>query len=274
MNCKLCGSHFEPKTSWQSFCSRKHASKYKHDHEADGIIRICKGCGKEFNPKRISNKKGLYCSRQCRSENTKQREKARLLISALRRIHGCRICGNKSYRVICSRDCDLADGRNKSNASLRKYHPIRYAEKECIDCGNKFSVKFVIAHNKFNRCNKCKKRIARLKHNNGSHERRAKRAGVAYQYVIKEKVFERDGWRCHICKQKTPPKLMGTYNNRAPELDHIVPLSIGGPHVYENVKCCCRRCNGDKSCKPLGQPMLFGMIPTVSVVSKGLGGGG
>jgi 5-methylcytosine-specific restriction endonuclease McrA len=29
----------------------------------------------------------------------------------------------------------------------------------------------------------------------------------------------------------------------APTLDHIVPLSKGGSHTYDNLQCACFRCN-------------------------------
>jgi 5-methylcytosine-specific restriction endonuclease McrA len=70
-------------------------------------------------------------------------------------------------------------------------------------------------------------------------------------------VFERDGWRCHLCHRKTPQRLRGTHKSAAPELDHIVPISKGGAHSYANTACSCRRCNGLKSNNVLGQPSLL-----------------
>lgn len=71
-------------------------------------------------------------------------------------------------------------------------------------------------------------------------------------------VFERDGWRCHLCGIKTPKHLRGTTDDRAPECDHIVPIAAGGSHTYENSACACRKCNRQKGAKPLGQLLLFG----------------
>src|SRR5437899_9968533 len=47
----------------------------------------------------------------------------------------------------------------------------------------------------------------------------------------------------------TPQSLRGTVDPAAPELGHIVPLSTPGSpgHVYSNVRCECRDCNGTKS---------------------------
>jgi 5-methylcytosine-specific restriction endonuclease McrA len=47
-------------------------------------------------------------------------------------------------------------------------------------------------------------------------------------------VFLRDGWRCQYC------------GRRADSIDHVVPRSRGGPHVWENVVAACARCNTAK----------------------------
>jgi 5-methylcytosine-specific restriction endonuclease McrA len=88
--------------------------------------------------------------------------------------------------------------------------------------------------------------------------RRARILGCDSEQVDPFKVFDRDKWRCALCGVKTPRALRGTYDDRAPELDHIIPLSLGGPHTYINTQCACRRCNNKKSNKPMGQMLIFG----------------
>lgn len=90
-----------------------------------------------------------------------------------------------------------------------------------------------------------------------SHRRRARRYGCKYEPVVTNKVLERDGYRCKLCGIKTPKHKRGTYDNDAPELDHIVPLSKGGDHSYLNTQCVCRRCNLSKADRPLGQMILL-----------------
>jgi 5-methylcytosine-specific restriction endonuclease McrA len=71
-------------------------------------------------------------------------------------------------------------------------------------------------------------------------------------------VLDRDGWRCQMCGVKTPKRLRGTFDDRAPELDHRVPMAMGGGHVWDNVQCSCRRCNAAKNAMAvLGQTNLF-----------------
>jgi 5-methylcytosine-specific restriction endonuclease McrA len=52
--------------------------------------------------------------------------------------------------------------------------------------------------------------------------------------ISRRGVFVRDGGRCQYC------------GNRAESIDHVVPRSRGGQHVWENVVAACRRCNTTK----------------------------
>ena len=47
-------------------------------------------------------------------------------------------------------------------------------------------------------------------------------------------VFIRDAYECQYC------------GAAAENVDHVVPRSRGGQHVWENVVACCRRCNSNK----------------------------
>ncbi len=53
-------------------------------------------------------------------------------------------------------------------------------------------------------------------------------------------VFARDSGRCQYCGRS------------AESIDHVIPRSKGGPHSWDNVVACCRRCNtykGDRLLK-------------------------
>jgi len=52
--------------------------------------------------------------------------------------------------------------------------------------------------------------------------------------LTRRAVFARDGWRCQYC------------GAQAENLDHVIPRSRGGLHVWENVVASCRRCNARK----------------------------
>jgi hypothetical protein len=101
-------------------------------------------------------------------------------------------------------------------------------------------------------------RLVPLRKIGSNYRRRARYYGVAYEKVDAGFVFERDGWRCQICGDKTPARLRGGSDPKAPELDHRIQMSRGGAHDYENVQLACRQCNGRKGFRKIvGQVALF-----------------
>ena len=56
----------------------------------------------------------------------------------------------------------------------------------------------------------------------------------AHAPLTRRAVFARDGWQCQYC------------GSAAENLDHVLPRSRGGLHVWENVVAACRRCNAKK----------------------------
>lgn len=75
--------------------------------------------------------------------------------------------------------------------------------------------------------------------------RRARRMMLPYETIDPAKIFERDGWVCHIC-EKPVDETLKFPDALSPSIDHVVPLSLGGHHVMENVKCSHLRCNLQK----------------------------
>ena len=51
-------------------------------------------------------------------------------------------------------------------------------------------------------------------------------------------IFARDGGRCQYCGQKYPSSELS--------LDHVVPRSQNGRTTWENLVCCCQKCNVKK----------------------------
>jgi 5-methylcytosine-specific restriction endonuclease McrA len=56
----------------------------------------------------------------------------------------------------------------------------------------------------------------------------------AHAALTRRAVFARDHWTCQYC------------GNPAENVDHVIPKSAGGEHVWENVVAACRRCNQHK----------------------------
>lgn len=79
-------------------------------------------------------------------------------------------------------------------------------------------------------------------------ERRALKRTTQTEPVSHSVVFERDQGLCGLCGEPVSPSDW--------HLDHIVPLSLGGPHTYDNVQVAHPRCNLTKGVK-LPEEVVF-----------------
>lgn len=198
---------------------------------------VCLNCGKEAY-RRISgtNKaKGhgnKYCSMACRAE------------------HAARISAEIEQRVAAiKREIKAIKRLGKATYKPKKVRCV------CGRCGDEFIAKRTDGRPRAN-CDSClaeakieSRRISKAK-------RRAVERGASADQIDPIAVFERDGWRCHICGTKLKRKDRGTTKASAPELDHIVSLAEGGTHTLSNVACACRKCNLEKSSRSFGQLVL------------------
>ncbi len=221
-------------------------------------LHTCVQCGVEFYPKKSDLT--TCCSRDCGYLLQKKRGAESRLATAAKRaelraqrpMFACRICGVVTGRPVCSDECIKADARLKA----RQRNELRSVKqpRQCAECMAVFTPVYGDKRRQF--CSrKClRKKFKRIR----KAQERARLCNARHEPVDPLKVFERDGWRCQLCKVATPRRLRGSCDDRAPELDHIVPLSCGGEHSYRNTQCACRRCNGQKGAMPLGQLRLIG----------------
>lgn len=97
--------------------------------------------------------------------------------------------------------------------------------------------------------------IRRLLHKNrrDNHRHRAKKYGCEYDSsVTLKRLIARDGLQCAICGKQCNPN-----DNRwtkysgplSPSIDHIIPMSKGGGHVWGNVQIAHIICNSEKGDK-------------------------
>ena len=217
--------------------------------------RPCQQCGKVFRP-RETKYPGKYCSNECTYAARRKPE----IITCDRPLEptACAECGSLYERaskkqITCSRDCGM---RRSIRMRSMQMNPERYEAKPCLECGKVFTP--VYGERAWGRCSpeckeKARARAAKKQHRIGKAKRRAIERGAEADSIDPIKVFERDGWRCQLCGRKTPKALRGKHQPSSPELDHIVPLSRGGPHTYANTQCACRECNGNKGASILGQ---------------------
>ena len=234
--CQQCGKEFKRGKPDQLYCSQECAWQAQKKRED----RVCLQCGKAFHPHNTA--KGLYCSHECSG-------------IALR-TNMCAVCGKwvPSGRRFCSEECRGAKDAKERIGYERQFDDMvkwmgrlsRSMAKEdrtliatvCDQCERTFVTTNRQARYCSDRC--------RRRHANNRKEDRLYWYGKPDLSVTLEKLFVRGGGRCAECG------LLMTFSSpinsdEHPSIDHIVPLSKGGTHTWDNVQLMCRGCNRKKS---------------------------
>lgn len=272
--CPTCGTQFLAKSPLRRYCQQKctpgHIAKMASKREkrasappkpkADKPIThtdfVCVVCGQTFRPKHSDRTK--CCSRPCGLElvgfkANARKTGARVIVSVNR--CKCDVCGSRFdgfiQSRICGKECSMERERRRARLGSEAKH--KSEQRLCKECGSHFTTSYGMKKRVY--CSmECRTRAVRR---TSKQLRRARSTGSANQRVDVNVVFDRDGWRCRICGKLTIRSKRGTAHPKAPELDHIVPLSLGGAHTYANTQCACRSCNGAKGAKAYGQLHLF-----------------
>lgn len=217
----------------------------------------CSACGQNF-AKKGGGRSGRFCSRHCAEifRSNIRRQRRDQAVEA--RTGPCAVCARVFVRrsvpsaLLCSDECrQVQKDQQKADRLVCR----------CSKCGEQFVAPKVRRH----RCERCRaaaveaarKRHARAVRHLRKHRHRARHYGVDFERgVTATKVFERDNWTCQLCGCRTPKRLKGSNEKRAPTLDHIVPMSKGGGHTWVNVQCACWECNIAKGASTMGQLWL------------------
>lgn len=199
----------------------------------------CRSCGIVFD-RLASGKMRHYCSVKCR------RSYVRPACDVMCSIVGC---GNGarsgSMNGVCHTHYQAAWKADRLRDARQ-----RRAATPCATCGDPIGM----GQRKY--CGK--------KCRDSGDTTRSIRRSVARAYMYAKRnvnvvqfdpvdVLARDGWRCRMCGVMTPKALRGKNLPTSPELDHIIPISKGGPHAPWNTQCLCRRCNRSKGATIKGQ---------------------
>lgn len=204
--------------------------------------RTCRTCGKTFTPKQSHNP-GVYCSPECRNAPRPPTE------------YLCHHCGkvfkhrylpdNPRAPRYCSPNC--------ANLARRKY-----TERTCPICGTQFrpyysGQKYCAQECKFEAhrrkglitCAQCGKPFKRSKKDTLYCSARCygdsmlsphPRKGKEFSRAVRRAIKERDGHACVLCGA-----------SRRLEIDHIVPVSLGGDNSIDNGQTLCHDCHRSKS---------------------------
>lgn len=105
----------------------------------------------------------------------------------------------------------------------------------------------------------CSARCAtRIRNARREHIRRIRKSiQLVDKDISLEKVYKRDNGICYLCNKKTDFNDCETINGSFvvggtyPTIEHVIPLSKGGKHSWDNVRCACHSCNSKKGVKLL-----------------------
>ena len=211
--CKQCGKEFKADGNKRLYCSRgcQWASLKKQRPTA-----ICGYCGKEFTIKRV-DVPGKYCSHQCQIDSLHDERLQRLEVKRIQ--------------------------REKIERERAEQLRIKMAQEEarrmihCSECGKIFRS----TQNSKYCSDRCRRRA-----DNRMKDNRLKRCKIKDNSITLIGVYHKYGGVCQGCGQ------LLTFDHdpnddRYPSIDHIVPISKGGNHTWDNVQLMCRRCNYLKS---------------------------
>lgn len=248
--CHQCGElTYRPK-----YCSQKCGSvaysrrsgvrplaEFLADVAKGALTSVCPECDCCFRPSRFGNHRNgpqRFCSRSCRHAAAHRRRAIASVASELSRWGKprpvpSRLAAMRRWRERAEAPCRACGA--KVGWQRTRIYPARTCSVECFESTPE-------------------QRSAKRRHRALRDAR--KRNGALTEGFDPLAVLRRDGWRCYICGVSTPQHLRGTWENNAPEVDHIIPLAAGGEHSMRNTACACRRCNAAKGARPLAHMKL------------------
>jgi hypothetical protein len=215
------------------FCSRACCQTWwqRQKYRKRSPDLTCEWCGHSFPTPKFAkpNAPQRFCSVECGARHNHCFGKATPITWA-----SCH-CGEHFISRGNRRHC----GCGPAPKPAKQSKPPKSRTGRCLHCGTTFTR--VGGGGKVSYCSKRCWRRAKS-HTTKTHYRRAKKFGARYEVVHRVAVFERDNWRCRICggsvsKTETYP------HPSSPTIDHVVPISMGGSHTYDNVRTAHARCN-------------------------------
>ena len=290
-SCGICGASFdvEPtrqhvKTCESPICRaewiRRRRAQYKKQRGLKPKVvrakmKAKKTCCRDGCNRKVKDNRHDYCSRTCAGLVAKELK---------RRFLGMSVDARKAKAFAgWMHDWESQRPQQKKFRSDRKPRPFcdtcgsevhagtRFCSYECVKawrgvrtcetCG--VSVEDCTAYSKV-RCDGCRIKAKRISNRKAkqkygrNHRQRARRAGVLFVSFPVRAIYERDGWRCQICRRKCNKKFLVCKKTlkphpRSPTLDHIKSFKDGGNHEPGNVQLACLECNTRKGARSRGQ---------------------
>lgn len=217
----------------------------------NGTSKIrCRKCGTMFVRSVDFLKRGNVVCVECQKEETQKRHEIAKQEAETRKIE-------RTWHRLA---------HPSKNAYAEQHEAFLNRTGVCEICGKPYTVReFVESAGLKKACDSgvCSGECRRIKQNRSvrasrkrrgvkdNHRHRARKLGLAYDPSITlKKLVERDGLKCAICggacnwSDHSWSEYCGPMY---PSIDHIIPMSKGGGHVWENVQVAHIICNSEKS---------------------------
>lgn len=161
----------------------------------------------------------------------------------------CEECSGPFVKRSTAVTCGSACSRNRRLRKAREYgyahYPYKPAEHRlCARCESPF---LVVEHRGLPKyCSPCKIVVQREARAEAKARRRARVKGAESERIVRQDIYERDGWVCQLCKLPID-RTVSPQHPMAATIDHMMPVSWGGSHTHRNVWTTHRSCNSEKS---------------------------
>jgi len=230
----------DPKNAYSNFIknfNKQYGHRYLYiggyTHSDSGVIIECRHCHTQRNMGMwsIRNHRPLHC--ECEINERRQiKEYKKSLINIL----------------------------NKRVRDLKLKEQIEQRQKDLISVCKECGKTFIGTRTNMKYCsNECARRMS----NRNKDKTRMWRIidnGNVDKDITLTKLIKRDGSICHICGEKCDRKDYirtqegyFTVGNNYPSIDHVIPISKGGTHTWENIKLAHHYCNTIKNDKEIYQ---------------------
>jgi len=267
---------YRGKRRWTCRCDCGGERIVREDHLKSGLGKACRcdyssgkmvecahlECNKLFKQTMAMVRKGRgrFCSKRCARDEemlerhgTLSRANPDIIYHKVCVECGARFTSSKHHTRFCSKDCGW---RRHGRLQYRREVIALRPPIDCVVCG----VSFYAFGSTGETCSDgCQHQRERDLKRAGKAKRRARLRNVHTEHVSPLYIFNRDGWRCHICGHKTDKRLIGKAKAKAPTLDHLIPIACGGVHAKHNIATAHFLCNSRKCMEKVGdQLLLFG----------------
>lgn len=209
-------------------CLDCYKERRRHSHRR--VAQACAWCGREFMAQQDKRRPNKYCSIKCGRHGD-------------RKLVPCPRCGATFW--------PWAKGRHPRKfcckAIRKQYIPRPPVARLCAFCGCEFLARGIRIY--------CSARCQKQAYNQRHYLRRR---GMRWKQnpIPLAEIYKRDAGICGLCRQRVSRRFKPNHP-RSATIDHIVPISKGGPHVRSNVQLAHYGCNSAKRDRPLGQLRLI-----------------